>query len=36
MKLTEMQKKYQFYHEVKLIKMNILLVNKHYLLIKDK
>ena len=30
------KKKYQHYHQVKLISMNILQVNKNYLLIKDE
>ena len=34
--LTEKQEKYQHYLLEKLINMNILLVKKHYLLIKDK
>ena len=32
--VTEKQKKYQLYHQVKLINMNILHVKKNYLLIK--
>ena len=34
--LTEKQQKYQLYHQVKLISMNILQVKKYDLLIKDK
>ena len=34
--LTEKQQNYQFYHQVKLINMNILQVKKYYLLIKSK
>ena len=34
MELTEKKQKYQNYHYVKLISMNILQVKKHYLLIK--
>ena len=34
--LTEKQLKYQLYHQVKLINMNILQVKKYDLLIKDK
>ena len=32
--LTEKQRKYQHYHQVKLTNTNILQVTKHYLLIK--
>ena len=32
--LTEKQQKYQHYHQVKLINMNILQAQKYYLLIK--
>ena len=32
--LTEKQQKYQYYHQVKMINMNILQVNKYYLLMK--
>ena len=32
----EKQQKYQHYHQVKLINMNILQVNKYYLIIEDK
>ena len=34
--LAEKQQNYQFYHQVKLINMNILQVKKYYLLIKSK
>ena len=34
--LTEKQQKYQLYHQVKLLDMNILQVKKYYLLIKAK
>ena len=34
--LPEKQEKYQHYHQVKLINMNILQVKKNYLLIKVK
>ena len=34
--LTEKQQKYQLYHRVKLINVNILLVKKYYFLIKVK
>ena len=34
--LTEKQQKYQHYHQVKVIKVNILQVKKYCLLIKDK
>ena len=36
MKLREKQQKYQHYHQVKLIKMNILQMKKYYLLIKGE
>ena len=32
--LTEKQQKYQYYHQVKLININILQVDRYYLLIK--
>ena len=34
--LTERLKKYQLYHQVKLISMNILLVRRYYHLINNK
>ena len=36
MTLTEKQQKHQLYHQVKLIDMNILLVKKYYLMIKEE
>ena len=34
--LTEKQQKYQYYHQVKLISLNILQMKKHWLLIQVK
>ena len=34
--LTEKQQKYQHYHQIKLINMNILQVKKYYVLIEEE
>ena len=34
--LTEKQQKYQHYHQIKLINMNIVQVKKYYLLFKEE